>query len=72
MSMDLSQLPDISGLLVTPDNPARDDLEGIDYARCVALHNHLVRYTWLADGRDLATLNGYEYIFTRQYLLETS
>lgn len=55
--MDISQLPDISGLLVTPDNPARNDLEGMDYARCAALHNYLVRYSWLADGRDLATLN---------------
>ena len=29
--MDFSQLPDIAAFLVTPDNPPRDDIEGIDY-----------------------------------------
>ncbi|KAJ5554638.1 hypothetical protein N7513_004597 [Penicillium frequentans] len=56
--MDVSQLPDITGLLVRPDNPPRDDVEGMDYARCAALHNYLVQYAWLAEGRPLATLNG--------------
>ncbi|KAJ5803687.1 uncharacterized protein N7503_006137 [Penicillium pulvis] len=54
--MDFSQLPDISEFLVTPDNPPRDDLEGIDYVRCAALHNYLIHYTWLAEGRTLQTL----------------
>ena len=55
--MDVSQLPDITSLLVRPDNPPRDDVEGMDYARCAALHNYLVQYAWLAEGRPLATLN---------------
>ncbi|KAJ5637382.1 hypothetical protein N7490_007261 [Penicillium lividum] len=56
--MDFSELPDITSLLVRPDNPPRDDVEGMDYARCAALHNYLVKYAWLAEGRPLATLNG--------------
>ncbi|KAJ5420343.1 hypothetical protein N7465_002862 [Penicillium sp. CMV-2018d] len=55
--MDLSQLPDITGLLVSPDNPPRDDVEGMDYARCAALYNYLAQYSWLAEGRPLETLN---------------
>lgn len=54
--MDVSQLPDITSVLVTPDNPPRDDIEGIDYERCAALHNYLVQYGWLAEGRPLAAL----------------
>ncbi|KAJ5517167.1 hypothetical protein N7527_008727 [Penicillium freii] len=55
--MDLSQLPDITGLLVRPDNPPRDDVEAMDYPRCAALYNYLAQYSWLAEGRPLATLN---------------
>ncbi|CAI7591751.1 unnamed protein product [Penicillium glandicola] len=55
--MDLSQLPDITGLLVRPDNPPRDDIEGMDYPRCTALYNYLAQYSWLAEGLPLATLN---------------
>ncbi|KAJ5382967.1 hypothetical protein N7517_000878 [Penicillium concentricum] len=55
--MDVSQLPDITGLLVRPDNPPRDDVEGMDYPRCAALYNYLAQYSWLAEGRPLATLN---------------
>lgn len=62
--MDLSQLPDITSLLVRPDNPPRDDLEGMDYARCLALHNYLIQYAWLAEGRPLATLNANNNFFT--------
>ncbi|KFY65595.1 hypothetical protein V496_02456 [Pseudogymnoascus sp. VKM F-4515 (FW-2607)] len=62
--MDLSQLPDITSLLVRPDNPPRDDLEGMDYARCAALHNYLIQYAWLAEGRPLATLNANSNFFT--------
>ncbi|KAJ5447641.1 hypothetical protein N7445_002462 [Penicillium cf. griseofulvum] len=57
--MDLSQLPDITGLLVRPDNPPRNDVEGMDYPRCAALYNYLAQYSWLAEGRPLATLNEY-------------
>ncbi|KAJ6004710.1 hypothetical protein N7540_013079 [Penicillium herquei] len=55
--MDLSLLPDITSLLVRPDNPPRDDLEGMDHARCAALHNYLIQYAWLADGRSLETMD---------------
>lgn len=56
--MNTSQLPDIRGLLVTADNPARTDLPGMDHARCAALHNYLVHYAWLAAGRTLEELHG--------------
>lgn len=56
--MDDSQFADVSNLLVTADNPARNDLSGMDHDRCVALHNHLVRYAWIAEGRPPAGLNG--------------
>ncbi|KAI1756431.1 hypothetical protein F4782DRAFT_332662 [Xylaria castorea] len=55
--MDASQLPDVSGLLVTAHNPASTDLPGMDYARCAALHNYLVHYAWVAEGRAPATLH---------------
>ncbi|PQE13536.1 chitin-type 1 protein [Rutstroemia sp. NJR-2017a WRK4] len=54
--MDSSQLPDVSSLLVTEDNPARADLSGTDHERCAALHNYLVYYAWIFQGRSPATL----------------
>lgn len=36
--------------LVTAVNPARTDLEGMDHARCAALHNYLVDYRMAAEG----------------------
>ena len=62
--MDFSQLPDITSLLVRPDNPPRDDLEGMDYTRCAALHNYLIQYAWLAEGRPLETLDANNNFFT--------
>ncbi|KAK4033109.1 S-adenosylmethionine synthase protein [Parachaetomium inaequale] len=56
--MDVSQLPSVSGLLVTADNPARTDLLGMDHARCAALHNYLVHYAWIAEGHPPASLHG--------------
>jgi hypothetical protein len=67
--MDVSQLPDISGLLVTPDNPAREDLQGMDHERCVALHNYLVLYGWLAEGRLAADLHTSSTIFSLPMVL---
>ncbi|KAI1392390.1 uncharacterized protein F4822DRAFT_127714 [Hypoxylon trugodes] len=57
--MDISQLPNIDNLLVTADNPPRADLLGVglDHARCAALHNYLVYYAWLAEGRLVASLH---------------
>lgn len=40
----------IDDQLVTATNPARTDLEGMDYARCAALHNYLVDYRMAAEG----------------------
>ncbi|KAI1745122.1 hypothetical protein F4680DRAFT_175437 [Xylaria scruposa] len=55
--MDASQLPDVSSQLVTALNPANTDLLGMDHARCAALHNYLVHYAWIAEGRAPATLH---------------
>ncbi|KAJ6047085.1 hypothetical protein N7499_003050 [Penicillium canescens] len=55
--MDISQHPDITSLLLKPDNLPGEDVEGMDYSRCVALHNYLIQYAWLAEGRPLSTLN---------------
>ncbi|KAI1505506.1 hypothetical protein F5X99DRAFT_368249 [Biscogniauxia marginata] len=62
--MDASQLPNVDGLLVTADNPARADLPGMDYARCAALHNYLVHYTRVSEGRTPASLHGNNTFFT--------
>ncbi|TRX97157.1 hypothetical protein FHL15_001951 [Xylaria flabelliformis] len=55
--MDASQLPNVSGQLVTAHNPASTDLLGMDHARCAALHNYLVHYAWVAQGREPAILH---------------
>lgn len=54
--MDVSHLPNVSGLLVTADQPARTDLSEMDHARCAALHNYLVQYAWYAELRAPAGL----------------
>ncbi|KAK8097820.1 uncharacterized protein PG998_013306 [Apiospora kogelbergensis] len=48
--MAASQLPSIDDQLVTPDNPPRTDLNGMDHARCAALHNYLVDLCLAADA----------------------
>ncbi|KAM0254724.1 hypothetical protein ACHAQJ_006506 [Trichoderma viride] len=65
--MDISQLPDVSGLLVTADNPARGDLLGMDHARCAALHNYLLHYAWLAERRPPASLHSNTNTFFTAY-----
>ncbi|OTA91100.1 hypothetical protein M434DRAFT_356439 [Hypoxylon sp. CO27-5] len=62
--MDISQLPDVSGLLVTADNPARADLSQMDYERCAALHNYLVQYAWVSEGHPPASLPSNNTFFT--------
>ncbi|KAK4096834.1 hypothetical protein N658DRAFT_501136 [Parathielavia hyrcaniae] len=44
-----SQLP--NNQLVTPVSLARKDVNGMDHARCAALHNYLIDYCLAADGR---------------------
>ncbi|KAI0883723.1 uncharacterized protein GGS22DRAFT_165929 [Annulohypoxylon maeteangense] len=58
--MAIPQLPNVDGLLVTADNPARADLLGIgmDHARCAALHNYLIHNAWISEGRPPAALHG--------------
>lgn len=51
-----SKLSDISRHLVTPDNPA-SDTGTLDYHRCALLHNFLVEYSWVADGRSLSDID---------------
>lgn len=57
MIMDPSQLPDVSKWLVTADNPARNDISGMDHERCAALHNYLLHYAWLAEDLPAASLS---------------
>lgn len=37
-------------LLVTPDNPPRQ-IEGLDFERCIELHNAILEHAWLSSGR---------------------
>jgi hypothetical protein len=46
---------DIRDQLVSDENPARDDGE-MDYERCAALHNAIVKHGWIASGRPLKDL----------------
>ncbi|KAI1411564.1 hypothetical protein F5Y13DRAFT_55827 [Hypoxylon sp. FL1857] len=62
--MDLSPLPNVDGLLVTADNPARADSLELDYERCAALHNYLVHYAWISEGRAPADLHDNNTFFT--------
>jgi hypothetical protein len=43
---------EIEALLVTDANPARTDLDGMDYERCAALHNYLLDYSLTVKGYD--------------------
>ncbi|KAJ5384756.1 hypothetical protein N7517_002667 [Penicillium concentricum] len=36
----------------------------MDYTRCAALHNYLIQYAWLAEGRPLETLDANNNFFT--------
>ncbi|CZR67307.1 uncharacterized protein PAC_17206 [Phialocephala subalpina] len=51
----MDQIPDINEWLVTPQNPPRA-IDGLDYERCAALHNYLIRYAWVASNRPLCDL----------------
>lgn len=41
----------IRPLMVTQQNPAREDTNGMDYSRCAALHNAILQHGWLKTGR---------------------
>ncbi|KAF1825884.1 uncharacterized protein K489DRAFT_386428 [Dissoconium aciculare CBS 342.82] len=42
---------------ITEENPIREDVEGLDYERCAALHNHIVERGWTERGLNLADLD---------------
>ncbi|KAI6834748.1 hypothetical protein KC340_g7170 [Hortaea werneckii] len=50
--------------MVTQQNPAREDTNGMDYSRCAALHNTILQHGWLKTGR---SQEEYELV-TRPYL----
>jgi hypothetical protein len=41
----------VSDQLVTEQNPPRYDLDGMDSARCAALHNAILEHGWTTSGR---------------------
>jgi hypothetical protein len=47
---------DIQHLKVSFDNPETSTNDGLDFERCSALHNAIVRHAWQAQGYDLADL----------------
>jgi hypothetical protein len=47
----LTALDEVERLLVTPENPPRDDLDGMDFERAAALHNAIVKHALIASGR---------------------
>lgn len=49
----MSSLPleAVRPLMVTQENPAREDTHGMDYSRCAALHNAILQHGWLKTGR---------------------
>jgi hypothetical protein len=44
-------LDDVVHLLVTSENTPRN-IDGMDHARCAALHNAIFKHAWIAAGRD--------------------
>jgi len=48
-----SAIARVQGLKVTAENPPRDDLDGLDFQRCAALHNAIVEHGWTASGRPI-------------------
>jgi hypothetical protein len=43
-------------LRVTAEDPTSSTNENLDYERCAALHNAIVKHAWVATGRDLGDL----------------
>lgn len=53
--MRLPVFDDVRDRLVSDDNPARGGGD-MDYERCAALHNAIVKYGWTASGRSFDDL----------------
>lgn len=41
----------VAHLLVSQENPPRDDVDGMDSERCAALHNAILEHGWINSGR---------------------
>ncbi|KAF8861289.1 hypothetical protein BDZ45DRAFT_264493 [Acephala macrosclerotiorum] len=52
----MNELAIIDEWLVTPENPPRE-VDGMDHERCIALHNYIIQYAWVASNRHLSDLN---------------
>jgi hypothetical protein len=48
-----SPIANVEGLKVTDENPPRDDIDGLDFQRCAALHNAILQHGWTSSGRAL-------------------
>jgi hypothetical protein len=51
-----SAIANVEGLKVTDENPPRDDIDGLDFQRCAALHNAIVEHGWTRSGRSIAAM----------------
>lgn len=51
-----SPLEDVKHLKVSDINLPTSSPDGLDFDRCSALHNAIVKHQWQASGRDPATL----------------
>jgi len=56
MSVSSQALAEVRHLLVTTENPESSTSENLDFERCSALHNAIVKHGWVASGRDIADL----------------
>lgn len=63
--MPSAPLEAIRPLMVTQENPARENTNGMDYSRCAALHDAILQHAWLQTGRSLE-----EYELTARPYLE--
>ncbi|RMZ06343.1 hypothetical protein D0864_02254 [Hortaea werneckii] len=43
--------------MVTQENPAREDTNGMDQSRCLALHNAILQHGWLKSAHPCLELN---------------
>jgi hypothetical protein len=58
---------DIAHLRVSEEHPATSTPAGLDFERCSALHNAIVRYGWLTSGHDLSDLPEHTWWMCREH-----
>ena len=56
MRVSSQALADVRHLLVTTENPESSTNSHLDFERCSALHNAIVKHGWVASGHDIADL----------------